>query len=121
VLARLAEAEAEATELQVDPRGRLRVSAPIPFSTVHLAPALAEFQRLHPRVELDLNLNDRRVDLVEEGFDVAIRISQLADSSLMARKIAPCRIVAVASPAYLAARASRVPADLAKASACATR
>jgi DNA-binding transcriptional LysR family regulator len=115
VLARLSEAEAEATELQIDPRGRLRISAPIPFSTVHLAPAIAEFQRLHPRVEFDLNLNDRRVDLVEEGFDVAIRISQLADSSLMARKIAPCRMVAVASPEYLAQHGEpEKPADLAR-------
>jgi DNA-binding transcriptional LysR family regulator len=115
VLSRLSEAEAEATELQIDPRGRLRVSAPIPFSTVHLAPAIAEFQRLHPRVEFDLNLNDRRVDLVEEGFDLAIRISQLADSSLMARKIAPCRMVAVASPEYLAEHGEpEKPADLAR-------
>jgi DNA-binding transcriptional LysR family regulator len=115
VLSRLAEAEAEATELQVDPRGRLRISAPVPFSTAHLAPALAEFQKQHPRVELELNLNDRRVDLVEEGFDLAIRISQLTDSSMMARKIAPCRMVAVASPAYLAAiGAPEVPGDLAR-------
>ena len=115
VLSRLSEAEAEATELQIDPRGRLRISAPIPFSTVHLAPAIAEFQRLHPRVEFDLNLNDRRVDLVEEGFDLAIRISQLADSSLMARKIAPCRMVAVASPEYLAEHGEpEKPADLAR-------
>jgi DNA-binding transcriptional LysR family regulator len=115
VLARLAEAEAEATELQIDPRGRLRVSAPIPFSNVHLAPALADFQRLHPRVEIELILNDRRVDLVEEGFDVAIRISQLADSTLIARKITPCRMAAVASPSYLAAHGEPgSPADLAR-------
>jgi len=114
VLMRLAEAEAEATELQVDPRGRLRISAPIPFSTVHLAPAIAEFQHKHPRVELELNLNDRRVDLVDEGFDMAIRISQLDDSTLMARKIAPCRMVAFASPEYLAAHGEpETPADLA--------
>ena len=115
VLSRLAEAEAEATELQVDPRGRLRISAPIPFSTAHLAPALAEFQRLHPRVELELNLNDRRVDLVDEGFDMAIRISQLEDSTLMARKLAPCHMVAFASPDYLAAHGEpREHADLAQ-------
>lgn len=115
VLARLAEAEAEATEMQVDPRGRLRVSAPIPFSSTHLAPAIAEFQRRHPRVEVDLNLNDRRVDLVDEGFDLAIRISQLEDSSLVARKIAPCRMVVFASPDYLTTRGEPAePADLAK-------
>jgi DNA-binding transcriptional LysR family regulator len=102
VLNQLAEAEAEAAELQVEPRGRMRVSAPISFSVRHLAPAFAEFQRRYPRVELELGLNDRLVDLVDEGFDMAIRIGQLADSSLVARRIALTGLVIVASPAYLA-------------------
>lgn len=102
VLYHLAEAEAEAAELQVEPRGRMRVSAPISFSVRHLAPALADFQRRYPRVELELGLNDRLVDLVDEGFDMAIRIGRLADSSLVARRIAPAGLVVVASPDYLA-------------------
>lgn len=101
VLNQLAEAEAEAAELQVEPRGRMRVSAPISFSVHHLAPALADFQKRYPRVELELGLNDRLVDLVDEGFDLAIRISRLADSSLVARRIAPTSLVTVAAPIYL--------------------
>lgn len=115
ILAQLAEAEAEAAELQVEPRGRLRVSAPISFSVRHLAPALSEFQRRHPRVELELELSDRLVDLVDEGFDLAIRIGKLADSSLVARRIAPACLVMVASPGYLdRAGVPREPADLVK-------
>ena len=102
ILAQLAEAEAEAAELQLEPRGRLRVSAPMSFSILHLGAALADFQRKYPRVELELNLNDRVVDLVEDGFDLAIRIGRLADSSLVARRLAGSQIVAVAAPAYLA-------------------
>lgn len=97
----LAEAEAEAAELQVEPRGRMRVSVPISFAVKHLAPALSDFQRLFPRVELELGLNDRLVDLVDEGFDMAVRIGRLADSSLVARRIAPATLLAVASPKYL--------------------
>lgn len=97
----LAEAEAEAAELQVEPRGRLRVSVPISFAVKHLAPALADFQRTFPRVELELGLNDRLVDLVDEGFDMAVRIGRLADSSLVARRIAPATLLTVASPNYL--------------------
>ncbi len=102
VLDALAEAEAEAAELQVEPRGRLRVSVPISFAVKHLAPALADFQRMFPRVELELGLNDRLVDLVDEGFDMAVRIGRLADSSLVARRIAQATMLAVASPGYLA-------------------
>jgi len=102
ILVQLAEAEAEAAELQVEPRGRMRVSAPISFAVRHLAPALADFQRRFPRVELELGLNDRLVDIVDEGYDLAIRISRLADSSLVARRIASASMVVVASPEYLA-------------------
>jgi DNA-binding transcriptional LysR family regulator len=79
----------------------MRVSAPIAFSVRHLAPALADFQKRYPRVELELGLNDRLVDLVDEGFDMAIRISRLADSSLVARRIAMTSLVVVAAPTYL--------------------
>ncbi|HET6545279.1 MAG TPA: LysR family transcriptional regulator, partial [Rhodanobacteraceae bacterium] len=101
VLTRLGEADAEAAQLQVEPRGRLRVSAPISFSVFHLAPAVAEFQRRHPHLELELSLSDYRVDLIDDRYDMAIRVSRLADSSLVARKIAPCRMCLVASPEYL--------------------
>lgn len=103
VLTQLAEAEAEAAELQVEPRGKLRVTAPMSFAVRHLSAAVAQFQKRYPFIELDLNLNDRQVDLVDEGYDLAIRIAQLADSRLVARRIAPCHFVAAASPGYLAA------------------
>ena len=101
ILGSLSEAEALAAEFQADPRGRLRVSAPMSFAIHHLGAAVAEFQQRHPRIELELTLNDRQVDLVEEGFDMAVRIAKLADSSLVARRIAPCRMLLVASPDYL--------------------
>lgn len=115
ILGQLAEAESEAAELQVQPRGRMRVSAPISFSVHHLAPALCEFQRRFPLVELELELNDRLVDLVDEGFDMAIRIGKLADSTLVARRIAPACLVLAASAAYLErAGTPTQPSDLAK-------
>ena len=112
-LAAIAEAEAEAAEHQSEPRGRLRVSAPTSFSILHLGPALAAFHQRYPRIELDIDLNDRVVDLVEDGWDMALRIGRLADSSLAARRLAPCRMVAVAAPDYLRARGSpQHPQDL---------
>lgn len=114
ILSQLAEAEAEAAELQVEPRGRMRVSAPISFSVLHLAPAFSDFQQRYPRVELELELSDRIVDLVDEGFDLAIRIGKLADSSLIARRIAPACLIMVASPGYLGkAGRPEEPGDLA--------
>ncbi|MHB8570641.1 MAG: LysR substrate-binding domain-containing protein, partial [Metallibacterium sp.] len=102
-MAALSEAAAEAGQRQTEPRGHLRVSAPTSFATRHLADALTEFLRRNPRIELELDLNDRRADLVRDGFDMAIRIGNLADSSLIARRIAPARRLAVAAPAYLKA------------------
>ncbi len=114
ILGNLNEAEALASELQAEPRGRLRVSAPMSFAIHHLGSAVAEFQQRHPRIELELTLNDRQVDLVDEGFDMAVRIARLADSSLVARRIAPCRLLLLASPAYLArVGAPQHPQDLA--------
>lgn len=110
----LAEAEAAADAvgvLQGAPAGVLRVAAPMTFGTMHLAPAIPAFLERHPAVSVDLSLNDRMVDLVEEGFDVALRIARLANSSLMARKLAPMRRVMAASPDYLARRG--VPVGLA--------
>jgi DNA-binding transcriptional LysR family regulator len=85
--------------------GTLRIAAPLSFGIAHLAPALARFAAEHPRVALDVAYGDRPVDLVGERFDAAVRIGTLADSSLVARRIAPVRLALVASPAYLAAAA----------------
>ncbi|MEI6559749.1 MAG: LysR family transcriptional regulator [Rhodospirillaceae bacterium] len=101
ILADIEEANLSVTRLQAAPRGRLRVNAPMSFGFRHLAPALPEFLKRYPEVEIDITMNDRFVDLVEEGFDVAVRIGRLTDSSLVARKLAPMRRVICASPAYL--------------------
>ena len=98
---RIEEAEAAVAQLQSEPRGRLRVSAPMSFGILHLGPAMAEFARAYPRVTLDVTLDDRFVNLVEEGIDVAIRIGVLTDSSLVARKLSFAKAVACASPGYL--------------------
>ena len=71
------------------------------FGILHVAPALPEFLNLHPDVTVDMNLDDRIVDMIEEGFDVSVRISKLPDSSLVARRLGPCRHAIVAAPAYL--------------------
>ena len=114
ILADVDEAGQSVTRLQAAPRGLLRVNAPMSFGVRHLAPALPAFLTLHPEVEVDMTMNDRFVDLVEEGFDVAVRIGRLPDSGLVARKLAPLRLAVCASPAYLAARGVPLsPADLA--------
>ncbi|HZD24646.1 MAG TPA: LysR family transcriptional regulator, partial [Alphaproteobacteria bacterium] len=93
-------AEAEVSNLAAAPRGRLRVNAPMTFGTMHLGPAIADFMALYPELEVELVLDDRFVDLVQEGFDVAVRITSLTDSSLIARRIAPSRHVVCGAPAY---------------------
>lgn len=115
LLSELAMAEGEVGELHARPRGNLKVNGPVVFGALHLAAAVADYMRAFPEVNVELTLNDRIVDLVEEGYDVAVRIGRLEDSSLMARRLAPCRFVVVASPDYLARHGvPRVPADLAK-------
>ncbi len=104
ILAQLAEAEETASALQSAPRGTLRVNCSTGFGVRYLAPALAAFQTQYPELQVDLNLSDRLVDIVEDGFDLVIRIGNLQDSSLIARRLAPSRLVLCASPAYLAAR-----------------
>ena len=94
--------------------GPIRLTAPLTFGVNYLAPALAEFMRLHPKVELDLMFEDRTVDLLGGGYDMAVRIGALPDSSLVARKLAPVRAAVIASPAYLDARGRPAhPRDLA--------
>jgi DNA-binding transcriptional LysR family regulator len=97
-------AEIEVARFQTEPRGTLRVAAPMSFSILHLGPVIQTFLDRFPGVTVELNMDDRQVDLIEEGYDVAIRIGQLQDSNLVARKITPCRQVMCASSAYLAKR-----------------
>lgn len=104
ILADIEEANLSVSNLQAAPRGKLKVSAPVPFTIQHLAPILPDFMDRYPEMEIDLSLNDRFVNLVEEGFDLAIRIGKLNDSSLIARFLAPANIAVVASADYLAKR-----------------
>lgn len=95
------EAELAVTHLQDTPRGTLRVNAPVSFGVLHLSPALAAFMERYPELKVDIDFTDRFVDLIEEGFDVAVRIAgTLQDSSLIARKLADNRMVVAASPLY---------------------
>ncbi|MCB1883078.1 MAG: LysR family transcriptional regulator [Geminicoccaceae bacterium] len=113
ILQSLEEAECSLARLSVEPKGRLRVNAPMSFGQRHLAPALVRFMRRYPDIRVDLTLNDRRVDLIEEGYDVALRIGRLEDSGLMARRLARLPRVCAASPVYLAeAGTPEAPEDL---------
>lgn len=113
ILADLEEADASVSQLQAAPRGRLRVNAPMSFGFLHLAAALGDFLTRYPEIELDVALTDRFVDLVDEGVDVAVRIGNLSDSSLVARRLAVIRRVVCASPDYLKARGvPQTPDDL---------
>jgi len=104
LLEELEAVEGQLGNWQHQARGRVRISAPVSFAALHLGSLLADFQRTYPGIEIDLQLNDRKVDIVEEGFDVALRIGRLQSSSLVAKRIAPVRLVLCASPAYLDAR-----------------
>ncbi|PTL82399.1 LysR family transcriptional regulator [Vitiosangium sp. GDMCC 1.1324] len=113
ILEEVEEARSAAAALQVTPRGRLRVNAPITFGIRHLSPAISDYLVAYPEMAIDITLNDRKVDLIEEGFDVAIRIGTLADSSLVARRLAPSRSVLCAAPSYVKRfGAPSAPADL---------
>lgn len=101
-LGEIEEAEAEVSRLQGDPRGELRLNCPMSFGILHVAPLLPAFQSHYPELTVDMVLDDRRVDLVEEGADLAIRIGELPDSSLVARRLGPCRHVLCGTPEYLA-------------------
>ncbi len=80
----------------------MRVALPLSFGLLHLAPLIEAFMTLHPEVVFDLDFNDRQIDLMQEGFDLAIRIANLPDSSFIARRLLPIRHLLCASPAYLA-------------------
>lgn len=114
ILADVDEAEHAVSEQHGTLRGRLRVAVPLSFGLLHLGPAIDDFMRANPGVEFDLDFNDRQVDILTEGFDVALRIADLADSSLMARRLAPVRSLVCASPDYLQQHGTpQTPADLA--------
>jgi DNA-binding transcriptional LysR family regulator len=121
ILSEIQEADAAVTAGRAEPRGVLRVALPASFGNQHVAPLIPRFAARYPDVQIALSLSDRNVNVVEEGFDLAIRIADLADSSLAARKLAPNRRVVCASPAYLARHGEpRTPADLARHNCLAT-
>ena len=104
ILRLVAETDAQAQQLQVAPAGKLRITAPVTFGTEALMPALAEYLARYPDVSCDVVLSDRVVELIEEGFEAAIRIGHLPDSALIARPLAPYRLMICASPEYLSRR-----------------
>jgi DNA-binding transcriptional LysR family regulator len=102
ILLSIDDMESQLGGLQQNPKGVLRISAPVSFALKHMARLVTDFQRRYPLVKVDLQLSDRKVDIIEEGFDVALRIGQLKSSSLVAKPVAPIRVVLCASPQYLA-------------------
>ncbi len=100
ILGELEEAEAEVTELRSSLQGVLRIAAPLSFGVSHLSPALSAFMHTHPDITVELDLSDKRVDLIEDGFDLAIRIGELQDSTLKARKLIDVRYVVCAAPSF---------------------
>jgi len=114
LLADLAEAEVEASHAQTTLTGRLRVAAPLSFGVHQLGALVAEFMRRHPELVVELDLNDRRVDVVGEAVDLALRIGALDDSSLVARRLCRIRHVVAATPAFWDTHGRpRTPAELA--------
>ncbi|TIX92747.1 LysR family transcriptional regulator [Rhizobium sp. P44RR-XXIV] len=104
ILAEVEAAEALAAETRAVPRGKLKVNAPVTFGINALAPKLPKYLGAHPEVSIDLSLSNRLVDLIDEGYDVVFRIGELADSGLIARRLAPYRLVICAAPSYLRSR-----------------
>ncbi|MEA3192417.1 MAG: hypothetical protein QOD26_750 [Betaproteobacteria bacterium] len=113
LLAEIDEADAAVAAGRVEPQGVLRVALPASFGHLHVAPRIPEFAARYPKVRLALSLSDRSVSVIEEGFDIAVRIAELEDSSLAARRLAPNRRVVCASPEYLERHGTpRLPEDL---------
>lgn len=102
VLAALDDAESEITSRTQEPSGLIRINVPLTFGILHLAPRWSDFMAAYPQVDLDITLNDRVVDLVDEGYDLAVRIGDMPSSALISRKLVATRMVLCASPTYLA-------------------
>ena len=114
VLADLAEAEQVVADADSDISGKIRITMPLAFGASQLVAPIAAFLRAHPDITIDVDLNERQVDLIEENFDLAIRVGQLNDSTLVARRLATVRFMTCASPGYLERHGRpRRPADLA--------
>ena len=101
ILEDVLEAEHATSQAHGTLKGSLKIALPSTFGLMHMGPAINEFLQAHPEIEFDLDFNDREVDLIQEGFDLAIRIAKLPDSSLIARRLAPIQFVMCASPVYL--------------------
>ncbi len=113
ILGEIEDADAAAAAQRVEPQGILKVALPASFGHKHIAPLVPPFAARYPKIQLALSLSDRTVNVIEEGYDLAIRIGELEDSSLAARKLAPNRRVVCASPEYLRTHeAPRTPDDL---------
>jgi DNA-binding transcriptional LysR family regulator len=113
MVAEAVEAEAAVAGLAARPTGTLRVNAPMSFGRLHLGPLLPEFLSRYPELSVDIELDDRFLDIVDAGFDVAVRVADLPDSSLVARRVAPARRTVCGAPAYFARRGTpRTPDDL---------
>ncbi len=97
----LAEIEAGIKNEHCALAGKIKIAAPLSFGLRHLAPALRQFNLQHPHIHFDVDFNDRKIDLIEEGFDIAIRIANLSDSTLIVRKITSIKPVICASPSYI--------------------
>ncbi len=102
ILAEIEEADLAVSRHHAEPCGRLRVSAPVCFGVLHVTPAVAAFLKLYPRLRIELNLHDRLIDPIEEGYDLALRLGPMPDSSLISRRIASATAFLCASPDYLA-------------------
>jgi DNA-binding transcriptional LysR family regulator len=115
ILADLAEAELAAAQMHTEPKGQLRVNAPMSFGTLHLAPAIAEFLQQYPDLQIELSLSDRFINPIDEGFDITIRIAQPPNSpSLIVHELCPAPVLLYAAPAYLARHGTpQHPQDLA--------
>lgn len=115
ILQEAQEAELLVGRLHAEPRGVLRLTAPVAFGTLHVAPALPEFLAQYPDVRIDLTIGDRQVDLADEGLDLAIRIARALPDNLVARRLAPINRVVCAAPAYFERHGMpRRPQDLAR-------
>ena len=115
LLGELEEAESEITASSAQASGLVKINVPVTFGIMYLAPLWSDFMAANPRVTLDVTLSDRVVDLVEEGYDLAVRIGSLPNSSLISRKLASTRMVLCASPAYLKKHGHpKHPADIAE-------